>query len=260
MRQIFIESLKSDSKIRSYAAPRYGHPEKWFFGWRHGSDVIVRFLKLSVIVRVLIGVGRKLLIIAAVWGVASYGATPQLARTGNADDLFAVFVSIRTSTLYSREAGEYEDPRFFSRLWLERSIKSALAASKEGEKGGLDWVEDSLLAHLAITLGVKTVYSHELGNSTLGDAALVLHVSDECGRPSTYTVDFTREGDTWKVSGTKSDTTEKGVSWFHADMPPVKEFPLVKLRDRSRYFNGSTLGKGIGLNVAGSECASSAPK
>jgi hypothetical protein len=172
-----------------------------------------------------------------------------------ADDLFAVFVALRSSIVYDHSIAQYEDPRFYTRQWLEYAIRSALAAAKEPDRPGLNWIQDSLLTNFGTTLAVQADYGYELVNSESTHAALLLRVVDECKRPSSYMMDFAFENGAWRVSHTKSVSTTAGKAWFHSGLTLVKEFPHIKLRDRSRYLNESILGKTMGLNVERQQCS-----
>jgi hypothetical protein len=49
-----------------------------------------------------------------------------------------------------------------------------------------------------------------------------------------------------------------GISWFHPGLQPIKEFAFLEVRDRSRYFNESNLGKALGLDVKNRPCGQDA--
>jgi hypothetical protein len=232
-----------------------GNERKPLLASTRSGTVTVFLLRSPNCPRYFLHVGLTLLMCASMWAGASHGASSEVQRTANASELFDVFVSIRASASRTRNS-RYEDPRYFSREWLERSIRSALVATKGSGEPNLNWVEDALLSHLAISLGVKAVYAYELRGSNDDRAALALQVTDACMRPSTFTINFIYEDDAWRVDATKSDSTPKGKEWFRAGMPPVREFQELRLRDRSRYFSESASGQAIGLDVRGLGCGS----
>lgn len=90
------------------------------------------------------------------------------ARAVSADDLFAVFVDLRNSVVFDHSIAQYEDPRFFSRGWLEDAIKSALNAAKQPDHPGLNWVQDSLLTKLSAAMAKLRDRARYFNESTLG--------------------------------------------------------------------------------------------
>jgi len=191
---------------------------------------------------------------------ATIGGTASSAErlTGvSADELFAVFVDLRSSITFDHSIAQYEDPRFYNRAWLEDAIKSALRSTKEPDRPGLNWVQDSLLAKLSAAMVVQSVYGYELAKSESGATGLQMHVTDRCNRPSTYTIQFVLEDGIWRIAGTNHDSSKGGQAWFKPDLKPIKEFPSITLRDRTRYFNESNLGMSLRLKVKNHDCANS---
>ena len=174
-----------------------------------------------------------------------------------ADQLFAVFGNLRSSISFDNSIAQYEDPRFYTRAWLEDAIESALNASKQPDRPGLNWVQDSLLTKLSATMSVRSVYSYQLVKESANHAGLQMHVTDACKRPATYTIEFTLEDNEWRIAHTNHDSSKGGQSWFKPGLKPVKEFPSITLRDRARYFNESNLGTSLGLEVKNHDCANS---
>jgi hypothetical protein len=167
---------------------------------------------------------------------------PAAEQSDTATELFRTFVEIRHSVGNS----QHSDPRFFTREWLERAIRGALASRSQPDRPGLNWVEDSLLTQFGLGLTVDRIYSYKLLNETSGRGDLEMHVT-YCNSPSTLAVSFVSEDGAWRVRGTKSDSTKK--TWYRPDLAPLVEFEHIDVRDRSRYFNEGNLGTALGLDV-----------
>jgi hypothetical protein len=103
---------------------------------------------------------------------------------------------------------------------------------------------------------VQSVYSYELAKSEPGATGLQMHVTDRCNRPSN-TIQFVLEDGAWRIAGTNHDSSKGGQAWFKPDLKPIKEFPSITIRDRTRYFNESNLGTSLGLKVKNHDCANS---
>jgi hypothetical protein len=190
---------------------------------------------------------RALVALFALVGTAATIASSQESTSVGSDvagDLFRRFVELRQSI----GVGQHSDPRFFSREWLERSIRDALATRNEPEQPGLNWVEDSLLTSFALGLSEDTIYSYKLVSRIADEGDLEMHVSD-CNSPSTITVKFVSEDGAWRVSGVKFDSTTSAKEWYRPDLVPIIVFAHIDPRDRSRYFNQSNLGIALGLDV-----------
>lgn len=178
---------------------------------------------------------------AAAAGIAQQPAAGQSDR---ASELFRTFVELRHSVGNS----QHSDPRFFTREWLERAIRGALASRSQPERPGLNWVEDSLLTQFGLGLTEDKIYSYKLLNEVPGGGDLEMHVTYSHS-PSTLTVSFVSEDGAWRVSNINSDTTKKAKTWYRPDLVPLVEFAHIELRDRSRYLNESNLGTELGLDV-----------
>jgi hypothetical protein len=198
--------------------------------------------------------GLSLISAATIGGTAS---SAERSTGISADELFAVFVDLRTSITFDHSIAQYEDPRFYTRAWLEDAVKSALRSTKEPDRPGLNWAQDSLLAKLSAAMVVQSVYSYELAQSEPGATGLQMHVTDRCNLPSTYTIQFVLEDGAWRIASTNHDSSKSGQAWFKPDLKPIKEFPSITLRDRTRYFNESNLGTSLGLKVKNHDCANS---
>jgi hypothetical protein len=204
--------------------------------------------KNTLILRVLIA----LIPVAA--AVAGEDSPVLKGNTATADELFAVFVAMKASTVVMQLIAQNEDPRFYSREWIEDAVRSAVRVAAQPEATGLNWVEDSLLASLSVGIAVERVYRVELIDAGTGKESLAMQVTDSCQRPSTLTITYVYENDAWRIAHVNSDSSKAGQAWFRAGLKPLKEFAHVQLRDRSRYFNESNLGKGLGLNVKDRPC------
>jgi hypothetical protein len=177
---------------------------------------------------------------------AAAGGAQQLAagQSDRASELFTTFVELR----HSVGSSQHSDPRFFTREWLERAIRGALASRSQPDRPGLNWVEDSLLTQFGLGLTEDKIYSYKLLNEISGAGDLEMHVT-YCNSPSTLTVGFVSEDGAWRVRHINSDTTNKAKSWYRPDLVPLVEFAHIGLRDRSRYLNESNLGTQLGLDV-----------
>jgi hypothetical protein len=173
------------------------------------------------------------------------------AQSKVADELFAAFVNLRSSIVFEESVAQFEDPRFYSRAWLEDAIRSALHAAKEPDRPGLNWVQDSLLSMLSTSMSVASVYSYEL----LEPSALRMRVADDCGRPATFTIQFVYEDGAWRIARTDHDSSETGNTWFKEGMKPTMRFPAIALRNRSRYLNESNLGTSLELDAKAHVCS-----
>jgi hypothetical protein len=189
--------------------------------------------------------------------IAETASMAEHSTSVSGDELFAVFVDLRTSITFNHSIAQYEDPRFYARAWLEDAIKSALRSTKEPDRPGLNWAQDSLLAKLSAAMVVQSVYSYELARPERGATGLQMHVTDRCNRPSSYTIQFVLEDGAWRIAGTNHDSSKSGQAWFKPDLKPIKGFPIITLRDRTRYFNESNLGTSLGLKVKNHDCANS---
>jgi hypothetical protein len=196
--------------------------------------------------------GLTLMSAATVGTTASSADRP---TTVSADELFSVFVDLRSSITFDHSIAQYEDPRFYTRAWLEDAIKSALNAAKQPDRPGLNWVQDSLLAKLSSSMAVQSVYSYQLIKPATNYAGLQMHVTDACKRPATYTIEFAFEDGAWRIAHTNHDSSKGGQAWFKNELKPIKEFSPIALRDRARYFNEGTLGTTLGLNVQNNDCS-----
>ncbi len=179
-------------------------------------------------------------LIAAAAGSAQVPAGEKLA---DASELFRTFVDLRQSV----GNGHHSDPRFFSRKWLEDSIRDALATRKQPSRPGLNWVEDSLLTSFALGLSEDAIYSYRLLNEGAGTGDLEMHVT-YCDWPSTITIRFIDEDGAWRVQGAHFDSTAKAKTWYQPDLVPLVMFVHIEPRDRSRYFNESNLGRALGFD------------
>ena len=189
---------------------------------------------------------------------AGNDANGRVTQLPTADDLLGVFIELQSSIVSVHSIALFDDPRFYSRAWLEDAIRNALKASMQPEAPGLNWVEDSLLSSLVSGLGMHSVYGYALVDAGSERGSLEMRVLDRCNRPYTYTIKFVFEDGAWRISGTKSNSSKTGISWFHPGLQPIKEFASVEVRDRSRYFNESNLGKAIGLDVKNRPCGQNA--
>jgi hypothetical protein len=187
--------------------------------------------------------------------IAGTAFTAEHSTGVSADELFSVFVDLRSSIVFDREIAQFEDPRFYTHAWLEDAIKSALNAAKQPDRPGLNWVQDSLLAKLSAAMIVQSVFSYQLVKPAPNDASLQMHVTDACNRPSTYTIGYAFEDGFWRIARTNHDSSKSGQAWFKTDLKPIKAFPTITLRDRARYFNESTLGTTLGLDATNHGCS-----
>jgi len=169
---------------------------------------------------------------------------PGSEKSGLASELFKTFVELRQSI----GAKQHSDPQFYSRKWIELSLRSALDDPKQPDRPGLNWTADSLLSSFGLGLTVDKIFSYALADETDESAKLALHVT-YCERPSSLIIGFIVEDGKWRVSTVRYDSTEKAKSWYRPELPPVVEFAHVDVRDRSRYFNESNLGTAVGLDV-----------
>jgi hypothetical protein len=202
------------------------------------------------------GLARLLMIGLPLMATPAIGsAGSSVNTTASADELFAVFVDLRSSITFDHSIAQFEDPRFYARTWLEDAIKSALNAANQPDRPGLNWVQDSLLAKLSAAMVVQSVYSYLLVNPAPNYAGLQLHVTDACKRPSTYTIEFALEDGAWRIARTNHDSSKSGQAWFKNDLKPIKEFPSTTLRDRARYLNESNLGTAVDLDVSNHGCS-----
>lgn len=190
---------------------------------------------------------------AATIGTTASSAEP--STTVSADELFARFTDLRSSITFDHSIAQYEDPRFYTRAWLEDAIKSALNAAKQPDRPGLNWAQDSLETKLSSSMAVQSVYSYQLVEPSPNRADLQMYVTDACKRPATYTIEFALEDGTWRIARTNHDSSKSGQAWFKSDLNPIKEFPSITLRDRTRYFNEGALGTALGLNVTPHGCS-----
>jgi hypothetical protein len=196
--------------------------------------------------------GLSLIAAATIGGTAS---SAERSTSVSADALFSVFVDLRSSITFDHSIAQYEDPRFYTRAWLEDAVKSALNAAKQPDHAGLNWVQDSLLAKLSAAMIVQSVYSYQLVKPAPTDGSLQMHVTDACNRPSTYTIEFAFEDGAWRIARTNHDSSKGGQAWLKNDLKPIKEFPTITLRDRARYFNESTLGTALRLDATTHGCS-----
>jgi hypothetical protein len=180
------------------------------------------------------------LTVAAATGSAQQ---PAAGQSDTASELFRTFVELRHSV-----TANHSDPRFFTREWLERAIRGALASRNQPDRPGLNWVEDSLLTLFGLGLTEDKIYSYKLLNEIPGSGDLEMHVT-YCNSPSTLTVNFVSEDGAWRVRHINSDNTKKAKTWYRPDLVPLVEFAHIELRDRSRYLNESNLGTELGLDV-----------
>ena len=181
--------------------------------------------------------------------------TANAEPSATAAELFAVFVDLRSSISFDHSIAQYEDPRFYSRAWLEDAIKSALTAAKQPDRPGLNWVQDSLMAKLSVAVVVQSVYSYQFAKPESGYAGLQMHVTDACKRPATYTIEFALEDGAWRIARTNHDSSKNGQAWFKNDLKPLTEFLSITLRDRARYLNESTIGTALDLKVSAHGCS-----
>jgi hypothetical protein len=174
---------------------------------------------------------------------ASSAQEPAVDKSAVASELFKTFVDLRQSV----GNGQHSDPRFFSRKWLEESIRNALAARNQPNRPGLNWVEDSLLTSFALGLSQDAIYSYRLLNEGPGVGDLEMHVT-YCDQPSTTTIRFLGENGAWRVRGVNHDATTKAKAWYRPDLVPLVVFVHIEPRERSRYFNESNLGSALGFD------------
>jgi hypothetical protein len=130
-------------------------------------------------IRFALMVGLSLMSSATIGGTASSAEHSSIV---SADELFTVFVDLRSSVKFDQSIAQYENPRFYSRAWLEDAIQSALNAAKQPDRPGLNWIQDSLLAKLSISLSVQSVYAYEVVKPGPNYAGLRMHVTDACKR------------------------------------------------------------------------------
>jgi hypothetical protein len=173
------------------------------------------------------------------------------------DELFDVFVAMNASTMVTQLVARDEDPRFYSRAWIDDAIRSALDDLKEPDAPDLNWVADSLLAHLSVGSDIERVYSIGVADALSEKGSLVMQVTDQCQRPSTLTIAYVFEDGAWRIVHVTSNSAKAGQAWFRTALKPMKEFAHLQLRDRSRYINESNLGKALGLDVKKHECEAS---
>jgi hypothetical protein len=179
-------------------------------------------------------------LIAATAGSAQ---EPAVDKPAVASELFETFVELR----HSVGNGQHSDPRYFSRTWLEESIRNALAARNQPNRPGLNWVEDSLLTSFALGLSQDAIYSYRLVNEGPGVGDLEMQVT-YCDQPSTTTIKLISENGAWRVRGVNHDGTTKAKAWYRPDLVPLVVFVHIEPRERSRYFNESNLGRALGFN------------
>jgi hypothetical protein len=153
-----------------------------------------------------------------------------VVRSKIADELFSVFVDLRSSANFEASDAPFEDPRFYSRLWLEDAIKSALHAAKEHDRPGLNSVQETLLMKLSSSMSVESVYSYEL----VEPSTLRVRVTDACGRPAINTTQFVFEDETWRIARTTHDSSKTGTAWFKEGMKPTKQFAAPQGKDPCR--------------------------
>ncbi len=79
--------------------------------------------------------------------------------------LFNVFEAMNASTVMTQGIARNEDPRFYSRQWIDDAIRSALEASTQPEAPDLNWVTDSLTCRFAIGRGISMRVIWECGDS-----------------------------------------------------------------------------------------------
>jgi hypothetical protein len=197
------------------------------------------------------------LAVVAFEAIAADAVSPATERPVTADELFGVFVAMKASTVETDLIARNEDPRFYSREWLDDAIRSALEASKQPEAPDLNWVADSLLTKLSTGIGIERVYRILLIDAGEGKGSLAMQVTDSCQRPSTLTIAYIFEDGAWRIAHVNSDSSKAGQAWFRAGLKPTKEFAHLQLRHRSRYINESNLGKALGLDVKDHECGAS---
>jgi hypothetical protein len=184
---------------------------------------------------------KRALLLFAVLVAASAGGADE--KPDVAGELFRTFVDLRQSV----GNGRHSDPRFFSRKWLEESIRNALATRNEPNRPGLNWVEDSLLTSFALGLSEDAIYSYRLLNEGPGTGDLEMQVT-YCDWPSTTTIKFISEDGAWRVRGVHFDGTTKAKKWYRPDLVPQVVFVHFEPRERSRYFNESNLGRALGFD------------
>jgi len=189
---------------------------------------------------------QALVLFALGVGAVAVGADPSPAsgQSGFASELFKTFVELRRSI----GTKQHSDPQFFSRKWLESSLRSALDDTKQPDRPGLNWTADSLLSSFGLGVAVDKIYSYSLVDQSDGGDKLALHVT-YCERPSSLIVGFINEDGKWRVSTVQYDSTEKAKLWYRPELLPLVEFAHVDIRDRSRYLNESNLGVAVGLDV-----------
>ena len=170
----------------------------------------------------------------------SVSPRPPMARAAEnpgakrVDELFHVFGDVRSSIVFDASVAQYEDPHFYSRGWLEDAIKSALNAAKQPERPGLNWPQDSLQTKLSTSMSVQSVYDYEL----IEPSTLQMHVTDDCERPATLTIQFAFEDGAWRIVHTNHDSSGAGKAWYREGMNPTKQYAPIKSGDRSRYPSG----------------------
>jgi|SRR6185369_2178947 len=163
----------------------------------------------------------------------------------SADELFSLVSAIRQSA----SATHISDPGAFSRERLEEALRNIDSSAEEPSRPGLNWERDTLLTSLAWLHWFDEVYSYALSSTELDPIALSMQVT-VCGKyPSMLTLGFRYEEGLWRIHSMVSSSVKSSTSWFREGLQPVKSWPHVPSRDRSRYFNESRAGKSLGMNV-----------
>lgn len=99
--------------------------------------------------------------------------SPGSRQPGIASELFKTFVDLRQSI----GTRQHSDPQFYSRKWIESSLRSALDDPKQPDRPGLNWTADSLLSSFGLGITVDKVYSYALAEQTDKNNKLALHVT-----------------------------------------------------------------------------------
>ncbi len=160
-----------------------------------------------------------------------------------ADDLFEIVSTIRSEA----EADRPNDPRHYSREWLELALRD-IASSRAERQSDLNYERDALLASFSTFQVLDAVYKYEMVSTPNSPVSLQLRASS-CGTPYLLTIGFRYEDGMWRLSHYASSTAPEHVSWYRVGLKPVQTWAPIPPRDRSRYLSESNLGQALGLSI-----------
>jgi hypothetical protein len=134
------------------------------------------------------------------------------------DELFSVFSASRDGA----RSGRIVDPKFFSRVRLEKALRFADGLIEDTQVPGFDMTREGLLDVLSV-VGVEAVYSYGISSMAGDSVALRMQVSLD-GRPVLLTIGFQMEAGLWRMNNTLIDFSG---DWYQSNLKPVRTWPRL---------------------------------